>query len=215
MINAAIEMSVIERPYEAGRKYFEKIVSFLDSKEGNLMDISELERELLKKAQEQMRLLLQEHVERRGPGRCLQPVRGADGIDRSQERSHDRQIETVFGTIQENRIGYGKDGVQSLHPLDAELNIPPERYSLEIRRRVAEEAAKNSFDETVKTIAKTTGANVPKRQAEELAQRAAQDFDTFYESRHFNPAEKEKTGPILVTTVDGKGVVMHEQDHQS
>ena len=213
MINAAIEMSELERPYEVGREYFEKIVSFLDSKEGNLMDLSELERELLKKAQEQMRLLMQEHVERRGPGRCLEPVRGADGIDRPQERSHDRKIETIFGTIQENRIGYGMDEVQSLHPLDAELNVPPERYSLEIRRRVAEEAAKNSFDETVETIAKTTGAHVPKRQAEELAQRAAQDFDTFYESRQFNPsASKEKTGPILVITVDGKGVVMHEQD---
>jgi hypothetical protein len=42
-----------------------------------------------------------------------------------------------------------KKGAESLHPLDAELNLPDERYSLELRRRVAEEAAKNSFDETL------------------------------------------------------------------
>ena len=67
-----------------------------------------------------------------------------------------------------------------MHPLDAELNLPDERYSLELRRRVAEEAAKSSFDETLKSIGKTTSAHVPKRQVEELVMRAAQDFDAFY-----------------------------------
>ena len=73
-----------------------------------------------------------------------------------------------------------KRGSASLHPLDTQLNIPSERYSLEIRRRVAENAAKSSFDETLATIKKTTGANIHKRQVEELAQRGAQDFDAFY-----------------------------------
>jgi hypothetical protein len=96
--------------------------------------------------------------------------------------------------------------------MDAELNLPPERYSLELRRRVAEEAAKNSFDETVETIAKTTGGQIPKRQVEELAQKAAQDFDAFYETRQCTPGKDEGTGPLLVITADGKGVVMHEED---
>jgi hypothetical protein len=102
--------------------------------------------------------------------------------------------------------------VVSLHPLDAELNLPPERYSHELRRRVAENVAKNSFDETLETIEKTTGAHIPKRQVEELAQRAALDFDAFYETRQYNPADKTSTGPIMVITADGKGVVMHQQD---
>ena len=101
---------------------------------------------------------------------------------------------------------------QSLHPFDAQLNIPPERYSLELRRRVAENAAKSSFDETVETIKKTTGTHIPKRQVEELTQRAALDFDAFYETRQYNPEEDASTGSILVITADGKGVVMHEQD---
>jgi hypothetical protein len=89
---------------------------------------------------------------------------------------------------------------------------PPERYSLELRHRVATEAAKNSFDETVETIAKTTGGHVPKRQIEELAQRAAQDFDAFYEMRQCKPGGNEDSGSVLVITADGKGVVMHEKD---
>ena len=32
------------------------------------------------------------------------------------------------------RLGYARPGHDSLHPLDAALNLPSERYSLEVRR---------------------------------------------------------------------------------
>lgn len=211
-MTAALAMSSFERPYSQGRRCFEYIVDFLDFGEGCSMDHSELERELEKRGRELMRTLLQEHLDSRSPGLCEQPVCGADGIERPRVRLHERKLETIFGTVKASRVGYGQEGVGSLHPLDAELNLPLERYSLEIRRRVAEEAAKNSFDETVETIVKTTGGHVPKRQAEELAKRAAQDFDAFYEMRQSKPGGNEATGPVLVITADGKGVVMHEED---
>ena len=148
-MSAAPAISSLERPYELGRQCFEHILFFLDSEEGFSMTHSELERELGKRGMELFRILLQEHLDRRGPGRCDQPVYDADGAQRRRTRPHTRKIETVFGTVEESRTGYGKEGEESLHPLDAELNLPPERYSLELRRRVAEEASKNSFDETV------------------------------------------------------------------
>ena len=208
----AIALSSLERPYNQGRQCFENIVDFLDSGEGCSMNHSELERELEKRSRELMRILMQEHLDSRSPGRCEQPVRGADGTERPRVRLHERKLETIFGTVGASRAGYGQEGVSSLHPLDAELNLPPERYSLELRHRVAEEAAKNSFDETVATIAKTTGGHVPKRQIEELAQQAAQDFDAFYKMRQCTPGKNEATGSVLVITADGKGVVMHEKD---
>ena len=76
---------------------------------------------------------------------------------------------------------------------------------------LAEEAAKNSFDEVVESIAKTTGGNVPKRQAEEVVQRAARDFDAFYDMRKCCCSE-EATGSVLAITADGKGMVLHERD---
>ena len=79
------------------------------------------------------------------------------------------------------RTGYGAEGAASLHPLDAQ---EPARYSLEVRRRVALEASKNSFDETVETLSRYTGAAIGKRQVQELVGRAAQDFDAFYQRRH-------------------------------
>ncbi len=211
-MSAALAISSFERPYGKGRQYFESIVSFLDSREGSEMELSELERELKKRGLELMRQLLQEHLDSRSPGLCVEPIVGADGVERLRIRPHERKVETVFGTVHESRAGYGQKGIESLHPLDAELNVPPERYSLEMRRLVAINAAKNSFDEVVETVDKATGGYIPKRQVEELTQRAAQDFDAFYQKRQCNPEQNEQAGPLLVITTDGKGVVMHEQD---
>src|SRR5271169_4706111 len=71
----------------------------------------------------------------------------------------------------------------AMDPLDGALNLPPEKYSLEVRRRVAIEAAKSSFDEGMKTLEMYTGGHVPKRQFEELVVRSAQDFEAFYAAR--------------------------------
>ena len=89
----------------------------------------------------------------------------------------------------------------SLHPLDGQLNLPVEKYSHEVRRRVALEAAKGAFEAGVETLATYTGAHVPKRQFEELVVRAAQDFDAFYQARHAQaraaPATANSFGPPI------------------
>jgi hypothetical protein len=211
-MNALAQLSSLEQAYERARENFEHIVGYLGSEEASSMTHSELERELEKKGRELMRILLEEHLEARGPGQCAKPVRGADGVERSRARLQERNLETVFGTVLVERVGYGQEGTESLHPLDAELNLPDELYSLELRRRVAEEAAKSSFDETLESIGKTTGGHVPKRQLEELVMRAAQDFDAFYEMRQGQPAVGETSGSVMVISVDGKGVVMRMQD---
>jgi len=212
-MTALARLSSLEQAYNQARQNFEDIIGYLDSKETSGMTHSELERELEKKGRELMRTMLQEHLDNRGPGQCDDPpVEGADGVIRSRVRPQRRELETVFGTVSVKRAGYGQQGVESLHPLDAELNLPNERYSLEMRRRVAEEAAKSSFDDTLESIGKNTGGHVPKRQVEELVMRAAQDFDPFYQTRQALPGESQGAGSILAISVDGKGVTMRIED---
>jgi hypothetical protein len=211
-MNALAVMLSRERFYEQSRQEFEEIVRTLDSDEARSMTHSDLERELEKKSRELMRKLLQEHLDARGPGECAQAVRGSDGAERSRVRPQERKLETIFGTVSVGRAGYGQEGSRSLHPLDAELNLPDKKYSLELCCRVAEEAAKSSFDETYETINKNTGGHVPKRQIEEIVRRAAQDFDAFYEMRQGASSEGEKSASIMVMSVDGKGVVMRTED---
>ena len=82
-------------------------------------------------------------------------------------------METPFGEVHVTRQLYQAVGVEGIAPLDAALGLPDERYTHEVRRIVAEESAKSSFDEVVELIDKRTGASVPKRQVEELAVRSA------------------------------------------
>lgn len=79
-----------------------------------------------------------------------------------------------------------------------------------MRRRVAEEAASGSFDHAVERVAATTGAHVAKRQAEELARRAAVDFESFYADRVIDVTEEE--GLLLVLSFDAAGIVMRTED---
>lgn len=210
-MNALAYVPLPEQAYDQARENFEQMVGYLDSVEASSMSHSELERELEKKGRELMRLLLQEHLDNRGPGQSKEPVFGADGQERTRQRPQERDLETIFGGVRVERTGYGCPGAQSLHPLDAELNLPDERYSLELRRRAAEEAAKSSYDETVESIAKRTGANIGKRQVEELVQRAACDFDAFYRLREQEAAGDHPGGAILALSVDGKGVTMRAE----
>jgi hypothetical protein len=210
-MNATAVLSSRERLYDQSREKFEQIVARLCSRQVCEMTHSEIERELEQMGRELMRKLLAEHLQSRGPGQTNQPVTGADAVDRPCVRLHKRELETIFGTVPVERAGYySKEQGPSLHPLDAELNLPEQKYSLELCRRVAEEAPKNSFDETFESIGKNTGAHVPKRQIEELVRAAAQDFDPFYRMRQKTACKAD--GSILVMSVDGKGVVMRTSD---
>ena len=198
-------------PFAEARAELDGLEAFLGSPEACNMTHSDLERELEKRGRELMRQLLQAPLQVRGQGEAAEPVQGSDGVVRDEPRLHERGLETIFGEVRVERAGYGAEGVDSLHPLDAKLNLPVEVYSHEVRRRAAEAAAQGSFNEVVHGLSQTTGAQVAKRQVEELVVRAAQDFQAFYHQR-YEWRSPQETGSILVLTVDGKGVVMRRED---
>lgn len=214
-MSALAEQLPLEKPcrsYDNSRYNLEDIIQFMDAEEASSMTHSELERALEKKGRELMRTVLQDHLDNRSPGECSASVIDSDNNNRSRLRLQKRNLETTFGAVSVERTGYGINDRKSLHPMDAKLNLPNELYSLELRRRVAMEAAKSSFDETIELVKNTTGASVCKRQTEELALRAAQDFDDFYQTRHYSVEQNQTTGSVLVVSVDGKGIVMRTQD---
>src|SRR5215469_9431122 len=198
--------------WAAANQAYATICTFLRSEEARQVKHSDLERQLEGMGRELIRQLLQAHLDLRQPGKASAPVRDAEGTRLTPTPEHTRSLESIFGTVAVTRTGYRDPGKPSLHPLDGGLNLPPEKYSLEVRRRVAIEAAKGGFDEGVKTLEEFTGAHVPKRQFEELVIRAAQDFEAFYEERQKAAVAEGQPGPILVLSIDGKGVVMRPED---
>ncbi|WP_040419534.1 hypothetical protein [Desulfonatronospira thiodismutans] len=127
MMQAAEALSPIragQGVYGESRQCFEKhVLGYLDSPEAHTMTHSELERELEKRGRELMRQLLQDHLHTRSPGKAAVPVVDSDSEQRNNIRNHGRNIETVFGKLRVERAGYGQEGKNSLHPMDAELNF--------------------------------------------------------------------------------------------
>jgi hypothetical protein len=205
-------IAAVEKPFVASCEKFGEIIECLGSAKTFSMTHSELETLITAKGTELMRQLLQDHLDLRGVGEVDDPVRGADGVERTHRRVGERRLMSIFGPVMIARMGYGARGAMSLYPRDAELNLPRESYSLGVRRRIADQAALNSFDEAVGTVRATSGGTVAKRQAEELATRAAQDYDAFYEQREeASRREVKESGPVLVISPDGKGVTMRTE----
>ncbi len=199
--------------YQPAREQFEALLLTLQAPKTQEMTHDELEQLLLTEQRELMRRCLQGHLDERGKGVVSAPVVSACGQAHPHQRTHRRQIESVFGTLRLSRTGFGGRGLDCLHPLDAALNLPPTLQSHRVERVVAESAAKESFDEVLTTLDSYTGAKVAKRQAEEITRRVARDFKAFYEQeRAASPKPAAETGQVLVITADGKGVPMIKRD---
>ena len=78
---------------------------------------------------------------------------------------------------------------------------------------MAYEVSKSSFSEAADSIKRYTDVKVPKRQVEILSQKAAQDFDEYYE-QICTPVrlEEAKKLPLLILTTDSKGIVVRKSD---
>lgn len=207
------QSTVVENPFDGAERALGALTERLQGVEARAMTHGQVEALIHHDGLEILRQLLQGHIDLRGLGDVGPAVVGADGVRRTHKDVSMRRLESIFGEVTVTRVGYRLPGVGSLFPLDAELNLPPELYSHGVRRRTAVLVAKASFDEAVSDLSETTGASVPKRQAEQLAARAAVDFDDFYAERESAAQSgSAATSDLLVMTADGKGVVMRKED---
>lgn len=202
-----------EKPFSASFERFLAMTATLQAAPAMTMQLSALEGLIEIDGREMLRTMLEEHIQLRGSGDIGPAVEGADGVTRSHKREREVGVKTIFGEILIDRMIYGKPGSASLAPKAAILNLPESSFSHEIARRLAHEAAKGAFSEATLAIAAQTGVTIQKRQGEEIAKAAAQDFEAFYEERSTASLRRAaKSNEVLVLTTDGKGVVMRKED---
>jgi hypothetical protein len=193
--------------FGGSRDRFEAVLSWLEGEHAGVLSHGELEERLQVDARELFRQLLQDHLDLR----ALSEPRIADVTDAERvprptaETGHRRALATVFGEVDVQRIAYRRRGQPNLHPADAVLNLPAEKHSHGLRHLAAIESSRGSFDGAVEAIGRATGQHLGKRQVEDLAGRAAVDFDAFYLQRQ---APVGDVADVLVISCDGKGIVM-------
>jgi hypothetical protein len=193
--------------FAASRAGFEQLVDFLDSSEAAGLAHAELETQLDTRGRELLRQLFQHHLDMRAHReQRLHEVTDADAVPRPHvEAGHQRPLTTVFGEVDVRRLAYRVRGHANLHPADAMLNLPFEKHSHGLRRLAAVEASRGSFHDAAEALKRGTGVKLGKRQIEELAGRAAVDFEDFYQQRQPSPGDNTD---VLAISVDGKGIVM-------
>jgi hypothetical protein len=200
--------------YQSAWQELEKLIGELLEFETSRREHGEIERHLLVRSQELMRVVMQGHLDRlaRREERRDWAV-GAEGTVRQEARERCRTLMTVFGEVKVNRLGYSNRGTDSVFPMDAQLNLPLDQYSHGIRERVGEVVAESSYEGAVDQVTRHTGGHIPKRQAEEVAQALSADFEEFYRQRENAAPERPKAREVLdVISVDGKGIVMRHED---
>jgi hypothetical protein len=200
--------------FEAADAQYAQLVAHLRGVESQGLEHGTVEQQIWQAGTELLRLLFQSHLDERYAHETAQAnVVGGDGIPRPHRRNDcQRQLATLFGEVVVARLGYSSKatGVSALYPADGQLNLAPDQYSDGLRKRIAISGALVSFGETSQIIGETTGANVGKRQCEELIVKVSQDFDDFYAQRHSQ--EEASSQDLLVLSTDGKGIVMHRED---
>lgn len=176
-----------DSPFCESRRAMKKLEDDLTSPAAMHATMSEIEQLIRTQSREMLRAMMQAHVDARAAAEVPVEVRGEDGVVRPLGRRGTRTVMTEFGEVEVARNLYQAPGVTARAPLDAALALPTEKYTHEVRRIVAAGSARASFDEVVELLLQQSGAEVPKRQVEELAVRAARDFDAFYQDRLLEP----------------------------
>jgi hypothetical protein len=196
--------------FDQSRERFETVLAWLSGPESAGLTHAELEDHLQVASREVFCQLLQDHLDLRAQQEPkLAGVVGADQVARHTiEAGRARTLATVFGDVRVERLAYRARAHADLHPADAALNLPQEQHSHGLRRLAAVEATRGSFAEAAWSVAQATGQRLGNRQVEQLAQRAAVDFDEFYATRSQPLCQ---AGDVLVLSCDGKGIVMRPQ----
>jgi hypothetical protein len=200
-----------ERPGEdafaRSRGRFEAIVGWMEDADSDGLEHSELEERLQSDGRELLRSLFEDKLELRAERerRLDEVVDAAGTASGAVEPDHQRPLQSVFGCVRVGRLAYRRRGEENLYVADGVLNLPEEKHSHGLRRLVGLEVPRGSFDDATEAIRRSTGIQIGKRQVEELALRAAVDFEAFYEQREREAVDQ---GDALVLSCDGKGVVM-------
>jgi len=195
------------------RHQFRSLEQWLYSSETQRIDLREIELGEETRGREMLRLLLQAHLDGRGHGDVGPTIKvvKTDGLETTvlyrQKCYRGLNILTIFGEVRVERTRYAsRRGDINIYPLDEQLHLPHRSYSYELQRRLIKKAVQGPFDEAIESIQEATGVRMSKKSAEDILVEASVDFESFYVRREF--AQQEESGPILVGSVDGKGIPM-------
>jgi len=173
------------------------------------LPVHEVELAIWKRLLAMGRLALQQFFDRQGSGDLGEAVALPDG--RTCQRlpeTHDRRYVSIFGPFVLHRTVYGsREGQQiELVPLDNRLQLPASVFSYLLQDWDQSLAVEQAFGQVSQTIARMLDLPQSVDSLEHMNVAMSQDVTSFRENRPMPTPEQE--GAVVVTSADGKGIVM-------
>jgi len=202
----------MEEKIEEARSEFNGILEFIVRAALGLQ-IHEVEEEIYMRLLRLGRILLELFVLAVGTGKSGEALIREDGTVFRFLRESGRSYLSIFGEITIVRAYYAKEGEKGYFPLDARLNLPHRKYSYALQDRMTHRAVKESYEATAASLKKDFSLDLAHRPIQEVTRDCTAVVEEFMDSLPPPPVELE--GPILVHTVDCKGIRMRPDDRSA
>lgn len=175
--------------------------------------IHEVERAVWQQVLHMGRMLLSQFLAQLGAGDVGESVTLPDGrVCQRLEELHSRRYVSIFGEFRLERMVYGSREGQKIEfvPLDNRLQLPESVFSYLLQDWDQSLCVEEAFSQASSTMARMLGLKQSVDSLERLNAQMAELVKDFRAERTLPPAEEE--GAIVVSSADGKGVVMRRAE---
>jgi len=197
----------MERPILDMASVVNEILTFV-RREGQGMEIGEVERRLLSLVMAVGRAAREEFVAEKGTRYAGKEIVDAQGNWYSYVRDRSCSYRSIFGPVSVQRAYYYHPGFPGVFPLDGELNMPKRGYSYVVQEFSSRLAVTMSYEDAQEILKSFFPVKVPIRSMESIVGDLCEEVDRFYEEKAAPEVRPDAT--VTVATVDKKGIVIRK-----
>jgi hypothetical protein len=175
--------------------------------------IHEVEQAVWQRVLQIGRTLLAKFMGLLGSGDMGESVTLPDGqVCQRLDELHSRRYVSIFGAFELQRTVYGSRAGQKIAfvPLDNRLQLPQGAFSYLLQDWDQSLCVEEAFGQAARTVARMLGLQQSVDSLERMNAQMAKSVEAFRAERALPPPEEE--GDIVVSSADGKGVVMRRGD---
>jgi hypothetical protein len=199
----------MEEKIAGAQTEFNKVLEFVTT-EAHVQELHSVEGEIFRMLLRLGRILLELFLCSVGTGRLGRTVTTEDGSVLVYRRESSRRYLSIFGEVTILRAYYLKDGRKGVFPLDAQLNLPKRKYSHLLQKWMTLWGVRTTYEGAVETLKEFLGLDLAHRPIQRVARDLTPVVEEFNDSLEEPKADEE--GPILIETLDGKGIPMCKPD---
>lgn len=189
-----------------------ELQTFLGEAAHQGIPLHEVEHAVWKQVLQMGRCLFGEFLARFGTGDMGETITAPDGHSCNRLKDlHERRYVSVFGEFRLRRTVYGSREGQKIEfvPLDNRLQLPGSVFSYLLQEWDQRLCVEEAFDQASGTVARILGLKQSVDSLERMNVQMSERVEDFRADRTL-PA-KEEEGEIVVSSADGKGVVMRRE----